>query len=90
MILLAVMTFVPSKYLYPSQPGRLNVAATVLGSIWGVMVAWLLWSLPAGIDPRQDPSLVRLAVASLFYPVLYMGVSWIITLNHWLRREPRG
>lgn len=89
-ILLAVMTFVPSKYLYPSQPGRLNVAATVLGSIWGVMVAWLLWSLPAGISPRQDPSLVRLAAASLFYPVLYMGVSWGITLNHRLRREPRG
>jgi hypothetical protein len=84
------MTFVPSQYLSPSQPGRLHVAATVPGSLWGVMVAGRLWSLPADISPRQDPSLVRLAVASLFYPVLYMGVSWVITLNLWLRREPRG
>lgn len=89
-VLLALMTFVPSKYLYPSQPGRLNMISTVLGSIWGVMVAWLLWSLPAGIDPRQDPSIVRLATASLFYPVFYMGVSWIITLKGWLGPEPTG
>ena len=87
-IILALMTFVPSKYLYPSQPGRLNMISTVLGTVWGIMVAWLLWSLPVGTDPRQDPSVVRLALASLFYPVFYMGVSWFITLNHWLRRAP--
>jgi phosphatidylcholine synthase len=87
-ILLAVMTFVPSKYLYPSQPGRLNRISTVLGAIWGIMVAWLLWSLPTGTDPRQDPSITRLAIATLFYPVFYLAVSWIITLNHWTMRRP--
>jgi phosphatidylcholine synthase len=87
-ILLAVMTFVPSKYLYPSQPGRLNLVATVLGAIWGIMVAWLLAILPAGTDPRQDPSVTRLAAATLVYPAFYMAASWIITLRHWTRRRP--
>jgi phosphatidylcholine synthase len=87
-ILLAVMTFVPSKHLYPSQPGRLNVIATVLGAIWGIMVAWLVAILPAGVDPRQDSSVTRLAVATLFYPAFYMAASWMITLKHWMRRQP--
>ena len=34
-VVLAVLTFVPSKYLYPSQPGRLNLVATILGSLLG-------------------------------------------------------
>ena len=33
---------------------------------------------------------MRLAAASLFYPVLYMGVSWVITLNHWLEARAEG
>ena len=34
-VVLSVFTFVPSKYLYPSQPGRLNQVATVLGVLDG-------------------------------------------------------
>jgi phosphatidylcholine synthase len=89
-ITLAVLTFVPSKYLYPSQPGRLNQVLTGLGVLWGVLIAWIIWSLPAGMDPRSDSTITRLAIASLFYPVVYLGVSWIITLNCWLRRKPTG
>ena len=38
-IILALLTFVPSRYLYPSsQPGRLNIVATVTGVVWGVLV----------------------------------------------------
>ena len=85
-VALGVMTIVPSKYLYPSQPGRLNVVATVLGIVWTVPLGWLLWSLPTSTSPRGFPSIQRLALASLFYPVFYMTVSWIITLNHWSRR----
>jgi len=87
-VVLAVFTFVPSKYLYPSQPGRLNQAATILGAVWTVPLGWLIWSLPASTTPRHDPSIQRLAVATLFYPVFYLGVSWIVTLNHWTRPSP--
>lgn len=85
---LGVMTFVPSKYLYPAQSGRLNVVATLLGILWTIPLGCLVWSLPTSNSPRTDPPTQRLALASLSYPVFYMGVSWIITLSHWLRRNP--
>ncbi|HMF37210.1 MAG TPA: CDP-alcohol phosphatidyltransferase family protein [Isosphaeraceae bacterium] len=84
-VVLAVFTFVPSKYLYPSQPGRLNQAATVLGVVWAVPLGWLIWRVLTSTTPRHDPSIQRLAVATLFYPVFYLAVSWIVTLNHWTR-----
>jgi phosphatidylcholine synthase len=87
-IVLAVLTFVPSRYLYPSQPGLLNQVSTLLGLVWGILVAWLIWRLPPGKDPRADSTTTYLAFASLFYPIFYMGVSWFISLNHWLRRKP--
>ncbi len=87
-VVLAVFTFVPSKYLYPSQPGRLNQAATILGAVWAVPLGWLLWRVLASTTPRHDPSIQRLAVATLLYPVLYLAVSWIVTLNHWTRPTP--
>ena len=81
-VVLAVLTFVPSKYLYPSQPGRLNQVATAwacCGRLPG-LVALELLSSPA---PRTDPSIQRLAVISLFYPVFYLGASWVVTLKYW-------
>jgi len=84
---LGVMTFMPSKYLYPSQSGQLNVVATVLGIFWTIPLAYLLWSLPSSTSPRTDSSIQRIALVSLFYPVFYMGVSWTITLSHWSRRS---
>jgi phosphatidylcholine synthase len=84
-ILLALMTFVPSKYLYPSQPGRFNQLATVLGVAWAVLVGWLILILPDSGSPRETRAVVPLAAVSLVYPIFYMGASWIITLRHWLR-----
>jgi phosphatidylcholine synthase len=90
-IILALMTFVPSRYLYPSsQPGRLNVVSTLLGIPWGVLVIWLIWNLPAGSNPRLDTTTTTLAFVSLTYPVFYMGASWYITLTHWLRKKAVG
>ncbi|MGO9600204.1 MAG: CDP-alcohol phosphatidyltransferase family protein [Isosphaeraceae bacterium] len=84
-LILSVLTFVPSKYLYPSQPGRLNQLATLLGLVWALPLGWLLWSLPESIIPRTDPGLQRLAIVSLFYPVFYLGASWIVTWRQWRR-----
>lgn len=86
-VTLAALTFVPSKYLYPSQPGRFNRFATSLGVLWTAMLAWLLWILPTDGNPSQDPSTLRLSLASLSYPAFYLGASWIITLRHWSRQE---
>src|SRR5947209_20532998 len=46
LIVLAALTFVPSRYLYPSQPGRLNTVHNVLAVGWAVMLVIVLWRLP--------------------------------------------
>src|SRR3954451_6424239 len=90
-LILAVLTFVPSRYLYPSsQPGRLNIVATVTGVVWGVLVIWLIWTLPIGSNPRLDSTTTTLAFVSLSYPIFYMGASWYITLIHWQRKKAAG
>ncbi len=87
-VLLALMTFVPSKYLYPSQPGRLNRVATLLGAFWAILVGWLIWILPEDGALESESSVTRLASVSLVYPVFYLAASWIVTLMHWSRPRP--
>ncbi|WP_250847161.1 CDP-alcohol phosphatidyltransferase family protein [Aquisphaera insulae] len=84
-LVLALFTFVPSKYLYPSQPGTLNVVSTILGAIWVIPLGYLLWSLPADSSPRDDPRVVRLALVSFTYPLYYVVASWVVTAVHWSR-----
>ncbi|WP_406700525.1 CDP-alcohol phosphatidyltransferase [Singulisphaera sp. Ch08] len=86
-IVLSLLTFVPSRYLYPSQPGAFNMLNNVLGAIWAGLLTWLLIQLPAAQLPPRHGSNWNLAVASLSYPAFYMLASWVITLNHW--RKPR-
>jgi phosphatidylcholine synthase len=87
-IVLALLTFVPSKYLYPSQPGKLNQFATLLGVAWTIPFALLIWKLPTTPNALDDPGLVRMTLLSLFYPVFYIGASWFVTLKQWLKRSP--
>src|SRR5947209_6277362 len=86
LIVLGLLTFVPSRYLYPTQPGLLNKLSALLGAVWTCLLAWILWRLPSdgptGGAP-VDAFTWRLAVASLFYPIYYMVASWAVTL--WLR-----
>src|SRR5262245_12598996 len=54
---LSLLTFVPLRYLYPSQPGRLNKVTNVLGAAWVLLLAWVLYKLPtagAAPDPAVD------------------------------------
>ena len=88
-VFLALLTFVPSKYLYPSQPGRLNQATTILGAVWVVPLGWLLWKVMESPTPRDDPSIQPLAVASLIYPIFYLAVSWVVTVSQWRKPSPR-
>jgi phosphatidylcholine synthase len=88
-VVLALMTFVPSVYLYPSQPGRLNKVSNILGAIWTAMLVVILFRLPGGSASSSryvDDATWWLAVASLFYPAFYMGASWAITLRRWKAR----
>lgn len=83
---LAVLTFVPVRYLYPSQKGRLNLATTVLGAVWAVLLAWIAVRLPGATLPsgqNADDFTYRLAVVSLAFPVYYFAASWIVTFRIW-------
>jgi phosphatidylcholine synthase len=71
--LLSLLTFVPSRYLYPTQPGALNRFTNVLGAVWAVMLVWILAS-----TPEQRRTLV---FVSLFFPLYYMAASWWVSLR---------
>lgn len=73
---LAVLTFVPAKYLYPSQPGALNRVTAVLAAAWAVLVLLVL----AGVAPVRPWLPV-----SIFFPAWYLLASWWVTLRDWRR-----
>jgi phosphatidylcholine synthase len=67
--LLAFLTFVPTRYLYPSQTGRLNRVTVLLAAPWTVM----LIAICAGYR--------ELTLPSLYFPVFYMAASWWVSLS---------
>ena len=85
-VVLAILTFVPTRHLYPSQPGRLNRVATLLGIPWSFPFVWVIWSLPHGGQASPDETTRLVAWISLAYPVFYLGVSWAISVTHWRKR----
>jgi phosphatidylcholine synthase len=86
----AVLTFVPTRYLYPSQKGRLNLVTNLLGAIWTVLLVWLLYRLPA--DPGGSDALTRgLILVSLLFPAYYLAASWVVSFRLWgVRRRGRA
>jgi phosphatidylcholine synthase len=84
-VALALLTFVPSRYLYPTQRGRLNRLTNLLGAAWAVLLVAVLVALARG----EDGAARRLALASLYFPAYYMAVSWAVSLRLWRRRRAR-
>jgi phosphatidylcholine synthase len=89
-LLFALLTFVPTRYLYPSQKGRLNRWTSLLGAPWAGLLVGVLWALPAPASEAPGASLAsRLALASLFFPVYYLGMSWAISWRLWRAKRQR-
>lgn len=89
----ALLTFVPTRYLYPSQPGRLNLATNILAGAWIVLLVWIIVELQSG--PLANDRARWLAVVSLFFPAYYIFASWVVTVRTWRggmaeSREPRA
>jgi phosphatidylcholine synthase len=70
---LAVLVFVPIRYLYPSRTPVLVWPTNILGAIWGVLMLLILWGYPAVSRP--------LFLASLVFPVYYVAVSLVLQLR---------
>ena len=70
---LAVMVFVPMKYVYPSRMPVLRWQTNALGALWGVLVGVMLWQYPAISRP--------VLLASLAFPIYYFGLSIALQLK---------
>lgn len=78
-IVLALLTFVPSLYLYTTHGGYLSTFTNLFGAAWGVSLFVLLWQW------QDAPN--WLAWVSLSFPLYYFVSSWVITLRYWSRKQ---
>jgi phosphatidylcholine synthase len=89
-VTLALLTFVPTRYLYPAQGGRLNRLTNVLGVAWAALLLAVLWELPAaapGAEAPPEGPARRLGLLSLSFPLYYLVVSWAVSLRLWRTRR---
>ena len=70
LLALAVLVFVPIRYLYPTRTPKWRALTLALGIAWGVMMLAMLWQLPV-----VSPVLLG---GSLVFPVYYVIVSLAI------------
>src|SRR5262245_21020617 len=82
----ALLTFVPARYLYPSQKGRLNLVTNVFGLAWAGLLVWLFVRLPVDGSVADDPTRWLIG-ASLLFPLYYLIVSWAVSVRLWRRRR---
>lgn len=67
---LAVLVFVPIRYIYPSRTRTLQIPTLILGATWAALFAWMIFRLPATDGPWTALSLV--------FPAWYVGLSlWL-------------
>lgn len=76
-VLLALLTFVPSLYLYTSHQGRFSRLTNWLLAGWTVLLILII----ANVFVDQKPMMW----ASLAFPAYYFALSWWITLQRWRR-----
>lgn len=76
LVVLAILVFVPIRYIYPSRTRTLQIPTLILGATWAALFTWMIFRLPATDGPWVALSLV--------FPV------WYVALSLWLHgRELR-
>jgi phosphatidylcholine synthase len=75
LVTLALLTFVPLRYFYPTQPGFWNRLACVLAAVWGGLLVLILVLPP---EARESWLL-----GSLVFPLGYLTFSWWV---NWSQR----
>jgi phosphatidylcholine synthase len=72
-ISLSVLTFIPWRYLYPSQSAPFSRLTNLLAAVWFALLLTILARWP------DDSRL--LVLLSLAFPVYYMLMSWALTFR---------
>src|SRR5258705_3665286 len=70
LIALAVLVFVPIRYVYPSRTPTWRAVTVALGVLWGIALAGMVWRLPA-VSPV-------LLWTSLLFPPYYVILSLVV------------
>ena len=70
LLVLAVLVFVPVRYVYPSRSPFMRTPTIVLGIVWGLLMIVMLWRMPV------VPPVVFWT--SLVFPIYYAVLSWIL------------
>jgi phosphatidylcholine synthase len=67
---LAVLVFVPLRYVYPSRGTAFQKLTLALSAVWSVLLLAIVWQLPVASR--------AVVIASLAFPVYYLGLSiWL-------------
>ncbi|HUQ87360.1 MAG TPA: CDP-alcohol phosphatidyltransferase family protein [Vicinamibacterales bacterium] len=70
LVTLAILVFVPIRYVYPSRTMALKWPTLLLGTMWAIVFTWIVWRLPAVDGPWT--------MISLVFPVYYVALSlWL-------------
>ena len=70
LVILAVLVFVPLRYVYPSRTRTLQTPTLILGGTWALLFTFMIFRLPATDGPWIPLSLI--------FP------AWYIALSLWL------
>ena len=77
LVALAILVFVPIRYIYPSRTRTLQTPTLVLGAAWAVIFTWMIFRLPDTSGPWT--------MLSFIFPV------WYVALSLWLHgREKKA
>lgn len=70
LVTLAILVFVPIRYIYPSRTKTLQLPTLLLGGTWAAIFTWMIFRLPSTDGPWPWLSLI--------FPV------WYVALSLWL------
>lgn len=76
LVALAVLVFVPIRYIYPSRTRTFQNVTLFLGATWAALFAWMIFRLPDTSGPWTALSFV--------FP------AWYLALSLWLHGRERG
>jgi phosphatidylcholine synthase len=80
LLVLVALVFVRIGYVYPSRTPVLLGPTVALGAIWALMILAIILMLPNA--PRW------LVLASLFYPIYYVALSFVLQARRSRSRRP--
>lgn len=67
LVVLAILVFVPIRYIYPSRTRTFQGVTLFLGATWALLFTWMIFRLPATDGPWTALSLV--------FPIWYVALS---------------